>query len=112
MRQLSDWCNLALTALVVLGLSLSATDAAAQKNHMNVRGTGAGVFTPPVNVTPLTGDLEGILYGYDASVVKVGDDGTIFVVVTHFWDITGKGTFYTRGEGRAISYPDSWCLPV
>ena len=102
-RQLLCCRNLALTALIVLGLSAALAYAAGPKNHLNVRGTGVGVDTPPVNITPLTGDLEGIIYGYDNLDVtcegKVGEDGTIFFCVTHLWDIIGKGTFYTRGDG-------------
>ena len=98
-RQLLCCRNLALTAIIVLGLSAALTCATGPKNHLNVRGSAVFVFTPPVNVTPLTGDLEGILYGYDDADVKVSDDGTIFFCVTHLWDVTGKGTFFTRADG-------------
>ena len=104
MRPLIPRLHLALAALVVLGLSLLAADAAAY-NPMNVRGTGSFVFGETENITDLTGDLAGTLYGTNGTVVKVGEDGTLFIVVDHYWVITGKGTFYTRGEGVASPTP-------
>lgn len=102
-RQLLCCRNLALTALLVLGLSAALAYAGGPKNRLKVRGSAVFCFTPPVNITPLTGDLEGILYGYDDPAVtcedKVGDDGTIPFCVKHRWDITDKGTFFTRGDG-------------
>jgi hypothetical protein len=99
MRHLTYGHNLALTALVVLGLSLPAAEAVAQNGCMNVRGTAIATITGPDSATDVIfGDLAGT--GTAAfTIVKIGDDGTIFFTAVHEWFITGKGSFSMAGEG-------------
>jgi hypothetical protein len=99
MKYLTCRVGLALSALLVLSLTLAAPASANPKQCENVRGPLAGQSTGPDSFeSVLTGDLEGILIGTNFEIVKVGEDGTLHFIVDHEFTTT-RGTFYTVAEG-------------
>jgi hypothetical protein len=91
--------SLALTALVILGLSLPSTAQAAPQECVNVQGTAAGHSTGPTSFeSTVVGDLAGTLFGTNFTIVKVGDHGAIHYTVLHRFE-TPQGDLYAVAEG-------------